>query len=270
MNTRCPALIAIGAGALVLVLMVAFAAQDAHAITRAEILEGYKTELNQAHNDPSLNAVATAICQLIERRLHPILPDTSQLDYDLDEKQNEYFEKIGIQLDLDKKTRGLVTWRIFRDACKVEVGYYQEATRWNRYRDDIWSKVRTQQEQVEYKRKELARQEAERKAEVAREKARRERDAKSKAEYEASQARKKAEEERFEARIARERAEEEKRRARCSAELKRRQAQYQARSKQCEKEIGIGAERNACYNKASERFLGKSAKKSARKRGCYR
>lgn len=122
--------------------------QEAHAITRAEILEGYITELKPAYNDPSLSPAVTAICQLVVRRLHPTLPDTSQLDYDLDEKQNEYFEKIGTQLDLDKKTRGLVAWRIFRDACKAEVGFYQEATRWNRYRDDVWSKAPTEQQKA--------------------------------------------------------------------------------------------------------------------------
>lgn len=120
--------------------------QEAHAITRAEILEGYTTELKQAYNDPSLNPAATALCQLIARRLHPILPDTSQLDYDLDEKQNEYFEKIAIQLDLDKQTRGLVAWRIFRDACKAEVGNYEEPSRWNKWRDDRWSAWETEQE----------------------------------------------------------------------------------------------------------------------------
>ena len=139
-------LTAIGAGVLVMVLL--FATSQAHAITRAEVLEGYKAELKQAYNVPSLNPVATAICQLITRRLHPILPDTSQLDYDLDEKQNEYFEKIGTQLDLDKKTRGLVAWRIFRDACRAEVGFYQEATRWNRYRDDVWSKAPTERQRA--------------------------------------------------------------------------------------------------------------------------
>ena len=84
-------------------------AQDAHAVTRAEILQGYKAELKQAYNDPSLNPAVTALCQLIARRLHPILPDTAKLDYDLDEKQNQYFEKIATQLDLDKKTRGRET-----------------------------------------------------------------------------------------------------------------------------------------------------------------
>lgn len=144
-------LTAIGAGVFVIVLL--FATSQAHAITRAEILEGYTTELKKAHNDPSLNPAVTAICQVIARRLHPILPDTSQLDYNLDEKQKEYFEKIAIQLDLDRKTRGLVAWRIFRDACKVEAGYYKEPSRWNGWRRDIWSKVRTQQEQVEYEKR---------------------------------------------------------------------------------------------------------------------
>ncbi len=135
-------LAAMGAGAIGLVLLISTSSQ---AITRAEILEGYKAELKRAYNVPSLNPAVTALCQLITRRLHPILPDTSQLDYDLDEKQNEYFEKIAIQLDLDRKTRGLVAWRIFRDVCKAEVGFYQEATRWNRYRDDVWSKAPTEQ-----------------------------------------------------------------------------------------------------------------------------
>lgn len=139
-------LTAIGAGVFVVVLL--FATSQVHAITRAEILEGYRAELKKAHNDPSLNPAVTALCQIIARRLHPILPDTSQLDYDLDEKQNEYFEKIAIQLDLDKQTRGLVAWRIFRDACKAEVGFYQEATRWNRYRDDVWSKAPTEQQRA--------------------------------------------------------------------------------------------------------------------------
>ena len=94
-------LTAIGAGVLVIVLL--FATSQAHAITRAEILEGYTTELKKAYNDPSLNPAVTALCQIIARRLHSILPDTSQLDYDLDEKQNQYFEKIAIQLDLDKQ-----------------------------------------------------------------------------------------------------------------------------------------------------------------------
>ena len=139
-------LMAIGVSVFALVLLVAFAAQDAHAITRAEILEGYTTELKKAHNDPSLNPAVTAICQIIARRLHPILPDTSQLDYDLDEKQNEYFEKIAIQLDLDKQTRGLVAWRIFRDACKAEVGNYDEPGRRNSWRRDRWSAWETEQE----------------------------------------------------------------------------------------------------------------------------
>lgn len=120
--------------------------QEAHAITRAEIFEGYVAELKPAYNDPSLSPAVTAICQLIARRVHPILPDTSQLDYDLDEKQNQYFEKIGIQLDLDKKTRGLVAWRIFRDACKAEVGNYEEPSRWNKWRHDLWSAWETEQE----------------------------------------------------------------------------------------------------------------------------
>ena len=127
-------------------LMFAFNAQDAHAIIRAEILEGYKAALKPAYNDPSLNPAVTAICQLIARRVHPILPDTSQLDYDLDEKQNEYFEKIAIQLDLDRKTRGLVAWRIFRDACKAEVGNYEEPARRNSWRRDRWSAWETEQE----------------------------------------------------------------------------------------------------------------------------
>ena len=124
----------------------AFNAQDAHAITRAEILEGYIAELKPAYNDPSLSPAVSAICQLIARRLHSILPDTSQLDYDLDEKQNQYFEKIAIQLDLDKQTRGLVAWRIFRDACKAEVGNYDEPSRWNKWRHDRWSAWETEQE----------------------------------------------------------------------------------------------------------------------------
>ncbi len=145
---------AIGAGTVGLaVLIFALNAQNAHAITRAEILEGYKTELKRAHNDSSLNPAATAICQLIARRLHPTLPDTSQLDYDLDEKHNEYFEKIAIQLDLDMKTRGLVAWRIFRDACKAEVGYYQEAARWNRWSHDFWAAIFTEQKKAEWARK---------------------------------------------------------------------------------------------------------------------
>ena len=119
-------------------LMFACNAQDVHAITRAEILEGYKAELKPAYNDSSLTPAATAICQLVARRIHSILPDTSQLDYDLDEKQNQYFEKIAIQLDLDKQTRGLVAWRIFRDACKAEVGNYNEPARWNKWRHDRW------------------------------------------------------------------------------------------------------------------------------------
>ena len=120
--------------------------QEAHAITRAEILEGYIAELKLAYNDPSLSPAVSAICQLIARRLHPILPDTSQLDYDLDEKQNQYFEKIAIQLDLDKQTRGLVAWRIFRDACKAEVGNYDEPARWNKWRHDRWNAWETEQE----------------------------------------------------------------------------------------------------------------------------
>ena len=120
--------------------------QEAHAITRAEILEGYITELKPAYNDPSLSPAVTAICQLIARRLHPILPDTSQLDYDLDEKQSQYFDKIAVQLDLDRKTRGLVAWRIFRDACKAEVGNYEEPSRWNKWRRDRWSAWETEQE----------------------------------------------------------------------------------------------------------------------------
>ncbi|MCY4613883.1 MAG: hypothetical protein OXB94_09715 [Nitrospira sp.] len=130
-------------------LTVALNAQDVHAITRAEILEGYKAELKPDYNDPSLNPAATALCQLIARRLHPTLPDTSQLDYDLDEKQNQYFEKIAIQLDLDKKTRGLVAWRIFRDACKAEVGYYQEPSRWNGWKGN-WIIQETEQEKAEW------------------------------------------------------------------------------------------------------------------------
>ncbi|MYD31363.1 MAG: hypothetical protein F4201_04460 [Nitrospira sp. SB0677_bin_15] len=122
--------------------MGAWNAQNAHAITRAEILEGYKTELKPAYNDPSLSPAVTAICQLIARRLHPILPDTSQLDYDLDEKQNQYFKKIAIQLDLDKQTRGFVAWRIFRDACKAEVGYYNRTT---------WSEAPTEQLKARYR-----------------------------------------------------------------------------------------------------------------------
>ena len=252
-------LTAIGAGVLVIVLL--FATSQAHAITRAEILEGYTTELKKAYNDPSLNPVATALCQLIARRLHPILPDTSQLDYDLDEKQNEYFEKIAIQLDLDRETRGLVAWRIFQDACKVEAGNYQEPSRWNGWRHDIWSKVRTQQEQVEHEN-ELARLEAERKAKEARQKAERaQRDAKWQAEYEAKQAREKAESKRFEARRAREQAEKEKTQTRCLADYERRKAQYAARSNQCEEKLEFGPERNACYMEAHERFLGKSARK---------
>ena len=133
-------------------LMGAWNAQNAHAITRAEILEGYTTELKKAYNDPSLNPAVSAICQLIARRLHLILPDTSQLDYDLDEKQNKYFEKIGIQLDLDKTTRGLVAWRIFRDACKDEVGHYVEASRWTGYRHDVWWANNTEKEKVKKNR----------------------------------------------------------------------------------------------------------------------
>ena len=254
-------LTAMGLGAVGLVLLIATSSK---AITRAEILEGYKAELKQAYNVPSLNPAATALCQLIAIRLHPILPDTSQLDYDLDEKQNEYFEKIGIQLDLDKKTRGLVAWRIFRDACEAEVGYYKKPAPWSGWRHDIWSKVRTQQEQVEYG-KELERLKAERKAKEAQEKAERaQRDAKWKAEYEANRARKKAEEERSEARMARKLAEEEKRRARCVADFKKRKAQFDARRKQCAKK-GIGSEYNDCSKEAHERFLGKST----RKRECY-
>ncbi len=143
-------LTAIGAGAVGLVLLIATSSQ---AITRAEILEGYKAELKQAYNVPSLNPAATALCQLIARRLHPILPDTSQLDYDLDKKQNEYFEKIAIQLDLDKKTRGLVAWRIFKDACKAEVGYYQEPAPWNRWSHDFWAAIFTEQKKAEWARK---------------------------------------------------------------------------------------------------------------------
>ena len=106
MNTRCPLLIAIGSSAVALaVLSFAWIDQEAHAITRAEILEGYIAELKPAYNDPSLSPAVSAICQIIARRLHPSLPDTSQLDYDLDEKQNQYFEKIGIQLDLDKTNK---------------------------------------------------------------------------------------------------------------------------------------------------------------------
>ena len=252
-------LTAMGLGAVGLVLLIATSSQ---AITRAEILEGYKAELRQAYNVPSLNPAATALCQLIARRLHPILPDTSQLDYDLGEKQNEYFEKIAIQLDLDRKTRGLVAWRIFKDACKVEAGNYQEPSRWNGWRHDIWSKVRTQQEQVEHEN-ELARLEAERKAKEARQKAERaQQDAKWKAEYEAKQAREKAEWERFEARLAREQAEKEKTQTRCFADYERRKAQYAARSNQCEEKLEFGPERNACYMEAHERFLGKSARKS--------
>ena len=141
MNTRCSLLIVIAVNAVALTLLsFALNAQDVHAITRAEILEGYKAELKPAYNDPSLNPAATAICQLVARHLHSILPDTSQLDYDLDEKQNQYFEKIAIQLDLDKKTRGLVAWRIFRDACKAEVGNYNEPARWNKWRHDRWKR----------------------------------------------------------------------------------------------------------------------------------
>ena len=139
-------LTAIGAVAVGLVLLIATSSQ---AITRAEILEGYTTELKKAYNDPSLNPAVTALCQIIARRVHPILPDTSQLDYDLDEKQNEYFEKIGIQLDLDKKTRGLVAWRIFRDACKAEVGYYPEPSRWNGWGRN-WVVQETEQEKAEW------------------------------------------------------------------------------------------------------------------------
>lgn len=135
-------LTAIGAGVFVIVLL--FATSQAYAITRAEILEGYTTELKKAHNDPSLTPAVTAICQLIARRLHPTLPDTSQLDYDLNEKQNQYFEKIAIQLDLDKQTRGLVAWRIFRDACKAKVGYYEELSRYNGWSHDVWTARRGQ------------------------------------------------------------------------------------------------------------------------------
>ena len=215
--------------------IVTFIAQDAHAITRAEILEGYKTELKRAHNDPSLNPAATAICQLIARRLHPILPDTSQLDYDLDEKQNQYFEKIAIQLDLDKKTRGLVAWRIFKDACKVEVGNYDEPSRWNRWRHDIWSKVMTQQEQVE-------------------------RD-KERARLEAKEAREKAESAQ---RKAKEEAEYQARQKRCRADFARRNAQHTARITQCYNMKSF-TEADACAAEAHERFLGRNAKQ----KDCY-
>lgn len=137
-------LTAIGVSVFALVLLVAFAAQNAHAITRAEILKGYIAELKPAYNDPSLSPAVSAICQLIARRVHPILPDTSQLDYDLDEKQSQYFEKIAIQLDLDKQTRGLVAWRIFRDACKAKVGYYEEPSRYNGWSHDRWTARRGQ------------------------------------------------------------------------------------------------------------------------------
>ncbi len=140
MNTRCSLLIAIGSSAVTLaVVSFAWITQDAHAITRAEILEGYTAELKPAYNDSSLKPAVTAICQLIARRLHPILPDTEQLDYDLDNKQNEYFEKIAIQLDLDRETRGLVAWRIFRDACKATVGNYKEPSPLNGWSHDEWA-----------------------------------------------------------------------------------------------------------------------------------
>ena len=238
MNTRCSLLIVIAVNAVALTLLsFALNAQDVHAITRAEILEGYKVELKPAHNDPSLNPAATALCQLIARRLHPSLPDTSQLDYDLDEKQNQYFEKIAIQLDLDKKTRGLVAWRIFKDACKVEVGNFHEPSRWNRWRHDSWSKVMTQQEQVERdkERARLKAKEAREKAESA------QREAKREAEYQARQ-------------------------ERCSADLARRKAQYFARSKQCDNMKSSTEEANACDSEVRERFLGRNAKQ----KDCYR
>ena len=120
-------------------------ARKSRPVTRSEILEEYKTKLKQAYNDPLLNSAATAICQLVARRLHRTLPDTSQLDYDLDEKQNLYFEKIARQLDLDKQARGLVAWRIFRDACKAEVGHYEEKQvgQFEFQTEMVWSKVRT-------------------------------------------------------------------------------------------------------------------------------
>ena len=121
--------------------------QDAPAaVTRAEILEPIKTELKKVYNDPSLNPAATALCKVIASRVNPLVPDTSQLDYDLDTKQSQYFAKAAIQLDMEMKTRGLVVWRIFRDACKAEVGFYQRPHRLNRWRSDSWYKVATQQE----------------------------------------------------------------------------------------------------------------------------
>ena len=237
MNTCTSTLIVI-----ISMLLVAFTAQDAHAITRAEIIEEYKGELRQAYNDPSLNPAVTALCKSVARSFTIFLEDTNNLDYDLDEKQNKYYVDMTTQLELDANVRGDVTWRIFRDTCEAEVGSYEEPTRWNGWSHDIWSKVRTQQEQVEYE-KELARLKAERKVNEAREK---------------------AEEERSKARMARKLAEEEKRRARCVADFKRRKAQFDARRKQCAKK-GIGSEYNDCSKEAHERFLGKSA----RKRECY-
>ena len=123
--------------------------QDAPAaVTRAEILEPMKTELKKVYNDPSLNPAATALCKVIASRVNPLVPDTSQLDYDLDTKQSQYFAKAATQLDLEMKTRGLVIWRIFRDACKAVVGFYQRPHRLNHWRSNSWYKVATQQERA--------------------------------------------------------------------------------------------------------------------------
>ena len=112
MNT--PRLLFVFIAASAVVLGCLLIAQDAHAVTRAEILEPIKTELKKVYNDPSLNPAATALCKVIASRVNPLVPDTSQLDYDLDTKQSQYFAKAATQLELEMKTRGLVVWRIFR------------------------------------------------------------------------------------------------------------------------------------------------------------
>jgi len=134
-------------------LLVAFVAQDARAVTRAEIIEGYKVELRQAYNDPSLNPAVTALCKSVARSFTIFLEDTNNLDYDLDKKQNKYYVDTFTQLELDANVRGKVTWRIFRDACKAEVGYYQEPARWNRWSHDIWAAILTEQMKAEWTRK---------------------------------------------------------------------------------------------------------------------
>ena len=143
-------LTAIGAGVFVMVLL--FAISQAQAVTRAEILEGYKAELKQAYNDPSLKPAATALCKSVGRSFNVFLEDTNNLDYDLDEKQNKYYVDIATQLELDAKVRGKVAWRIFRDVCKAEVGHYVEASRWTGYKHDVWWANNTEKEKVKKKR----------------------------------------------------------------------------------------------------------------------